>query len=132
MGDVLRKLRYGGQQRVLVANAPEELAGVESALSAAGAQVDAKPDGAYAWSIVFVKSLGETEALARIASGLIEGDGILWLAYPKGTSKRYSVDVNRDMAWPLFDGTGVRLVAQVSIDEDWSAMRLRRIEFSKA
>lgn len=132
MEDVLEKLRCGGQERVLVVNAPDELKGLAVALSAAGASVDTEPCGSYGWSIVFVKSLAETEALATVASGLIEGDGILWLAYPKGTSQRYSVDVNRDKAWPLFDGTGVRLVAQVSIDDDWSALRLRRTEFSKA
>jgi hypothetical protein len=132
MEDVLKKLRYAGQDPVLVANAPDEMRGLEARLSAAGARVDAEPRGSYEWSIVFVKSLAETTTLAGTAAGLIKGDGILWLAYPKGASKRYSVDVNRDTAWPLFDGTGVRLVAQVSIDGDWSAMRLRRIEFSKA
>jgi len=132
MEGVLKKLRYGGQERVLVANPPDELKVLAAALSAEGASVDAEPRGSYGWSIVFVKSLAETEDLASVASGLIENDGILWLAYPKGTSKRYSVDVNRDTAWSLFEGTGVRLVAQVSIDDDWSAMRLRRVEFSKA
>jgi hypothetical protein len=38
--------------------------------------------------------------------------------------------VNRDSAWPLFDDSGTRFVAQVAIDDDWSAMRLRRSEYS--
>jgi hypothetical protein len=129
MEAVLRKLRYLGQTPVLAMRVPEELAALPTALAASGSRVDSAPDGAYAWSIVFVKSLAETAEVAGIARSLIEGDGILWIAYPKKSSKRYSADVNRDSAWPLFHHSGTRLVAQVAIDEDWSAMRLRRSEF---
>lgn len=129
MEHVLKKLRYAGQGHVLVMNPPEELGSLVAALAAAGAQVHSAPDGAYPWSLVFVKSLAETAEVANIAASLIEGDGILWVAYPKKTSKRYSADVNRDSAWPLFDNSGTRFVAQVAIDDDWSAMRVRRSEF---
>jgi hypothetical protein len=127
---LLKKLRYAGQERVLVANVPPELESLTVALAAGGSTVDRAPAGAYPWAIVFVRSLAETAALASQADRLIEGDGVLWVAYPKQSSKKYSADVNRDTAWPLFDGPIVRFVAQVALDDDWSAMRVRRTEYS--
>ena len=59
-------------------------------------------------------------------------DGLLWLAYPKGTSG-LKTDLGRDTMTPLTDPiaslTGVTLV---SIDETWSAMRLRPSERYRA
>lgn len=131
MEAVLKKLRYLGQTPVLAVHAPEELAALPAALAASGARVDSEPEGAYPWAIIFVKSLAETAEVAKMADSLIEGDGILWVAYPKQASKRYRVDVNRDKAWALFESTPTRLVAQTALDDDWSAVRVRRSEFSK-
>lgn len=133
MDAVLKKLRYNGQDPVLVAGVPEESMMLVDSLKQAGAQTThTTPKGAYPWAIVFVKSLAEAREVARDADALVEGDGVLWLAYPKGTSKRYEVDINRDSAWPLFDDSAVRFVANVAIDDDWSAIRLRRKEFVKS
>jgi hypothetical protein len=59
-------------------------------------------------------------------------DGLLWLAYPKGTSG-LKTDLGRDTMTALTDPiarlTGVTLV---SIDEVWSAMRLRPSERYRA
>ena len=57
------------------------------------------------------------------------GDALLWIAYPKGTSKRYTCEFNRDKGWGVLLGSGFDCVRQVAIDEDWSALRFRRIEF---
>lgn len=59
-------------------------------------------------------------------------DQQLWLAYPKGNSKRYKAQINRDSGWAYlgqFDYEGVR---QIAINEDWSALRFRRIAFIKS
>ena len=62
-----------------------------------GAPVDREVKGEYGFVLAFVKSL----AAARVAGesmkdGLADG-GLPWLAYPKGTSKKYrNVDINRD------------------------------------
>jgi hypothetical protein len=60
------------------------------------------------------------------------GDAILWMAYPKGTSKRYECEFNRDNGWDVLGRAGFEGVRQVAIDEDWSALRFRRVEFSKS
>jgi hypothetical protein len=70
--------------------------------------------------------------LNRMSKALLKrasGDVVLWFAYPKGTSKKYSCDFNRDNGWDLLRKSGFESVRQVAVDEDWSALRFRRVEF---
>jgi hypothetical protein len=48
----------------------------------------------------------------------------LWVAYPKGNR----ADINRDSVWPILAGHGLRPIAQVSVDEAWSALRFRPLK----
>jgi uncharacterized protein YdhG (YjbR/CyaY superfamily) len=50
------------------------------------------------------------------------------VAYPKGTSKRYKCEFNRDDGWTVFGEAGYEPVRMVAIDEDWSALRFRKVE----
>lgn len=61
----------------------------------------------------------------------MEGDGVLWFAYPKGTSKRYKCDFNRDNGWEILGQYGFEPVRMIAIDEYWSALRFRRAEYIK-
>lgn len=67
-----------------------------------------------------------------IASLDLDTDLVIWIMYPKGTSKRYKsiVSVNRDLIRTQIY-SGVRTVSMVSLDSDWSAMRLRSKVYSK-
>jgi hypothetical protein len=60
-----------------------------------------------------------------------KGDAIVWFAYPKGTSKKLTCDFNRDTGWKKLKKAGFDTVRAVAIDEDWSALRFRRVEFIK-
>src|SRR5713101_8045074 len=40
----------------------------------------------------------ETELEKKI-NKLAQGDAVVWFAYPKGTSKRYKCEINRDTGW---------------------------------
>jgi hypothetical protein len=51
---------------------------------------------------------------------------ILWLAYPKLTS-RLAADLSRDVIHALAPGYGLDTVSQIAIDEDWSALRFKRV-----
>ncbi len=59
-------------------------------------------------------------------------DFVLWIMYPKGTSKKFKgiVEVNRDDI-RMHINDRVKTVSLVSLDDDWSAMRLRNKKFSK-
>ena len=52
---------------------------------------------------------------------------IFWIAYPKLSSIR-AADLSRDVIRALAPGHGLDTVSQFAIDEDWSALRLKRVK----
>jgi hypothetical protein len=69
------------------------------------------------------------DAWAKAIGRKAAGDAIVWLAYPKKSSKKYTSEFNRDSGWPSMGAAGFEPVRMVAIDEDWSALRFRRAEF---
>ena len=51
---------------------------------------------------------------------------ILWLAYPKLTSS-LAADLSRDVIHKLAPKHGLDTVSQIAIDDDWSALGLKRV-----
>jgi hypothetical protein len=64
-----------------------------------------------------------TELAPRLKAAL-KPKGILWITYPKGTSK-VRTDLNRDILRAAVASFGLEAVALFSVDETWSAMRLK-------
>ena len=54
------------------------------------------------------------------------------MVYPKGSSRKYRCEFNRDSGWPVLGAAGFEPVRMVAIDEDWSALRFRRVEHIKS
>jgi hypothetical protein len=52
---------------------------------------------------------------------------ILWVAYPKLSSK-LAGDLSRNVIHDLAPKYGLDTVSQIAIDEDWSALRLKRVK----
>lgn len=52
--------------------------------------------------------------------------GILWISYPK-TSAKVETDLNRDILRRYLGENGLRAISLISIDNKWSAMRLKKI-----
>lgn len=57
-----------------------------------------------------------------------KNDEVVWLAYPKLSSKKYTCEFNRDTGWQALGDIGFEGVRMVAIDEDWSALRFRKAE----
>ena len=51
---------------------------------------------------------------------------IIWIAYPKLTSK-LAADLSRDLIRALAAKFGLDTVSQIAIDDDWSALRVKRM-----
>jgi len=84
------------------------------------------------FALAFTTKQVEVDTLSRVFAGKAEGDALVWFAYPKGTSKRYKCEFNRDTGWAAMRSSGFDTVRQISIDEDWSALRFRRLEYIKS
>ena len=52
--------------------------------------------------------------------------GILWISYPKRSTK-IETDLNRDILRSYLGKNGLRAISLISVDNTWSAMRLKKI-----
>lgn len=129
MNAIYKKMKYKEQDKILVLNLPED---VRAIMEDFPDQIDEKIEGKYGFVIVFAKQLRQATTSTAEIVGAVEGDTQIWLCYPKGTSKKYKSDIKRDLAWDLFKPYGYRPVSQISINDDWSAMRFRDEKFVKS
>jgi len=133
MDALITKLNYKGQQRIAVINAGDRfLAFLAKELK--GVQLDQEIDQRfpYEFIILFVRLVSEVKLLAPKALHNLTSDGILWFAYPKKTSKKFSSDIDRDHGWEVLIDRGFDKVRLVAIDDDWSALRFRNVRFIKS
>lgn len=128
MNPILKKLFFKGQSPVLLLGAPP---GFKKTASAFGVPVHSQPKGSYDFILAFVHSMAEAEKTAGTVSKALSEKGIFWMAYPKGTSKKYQSDINRDKGHALMQEKGFDGVSLVAIDEDWSAMRFKLLPASR-
>ncbi|GAB4020855.1 hypothetical protein [Spirosoma koreense] len=129
---VFTKLNYKAQPEIAVLNAPEEFLPVLDDMRPSATIVsDSEQIQVGSFVMAFVKTQSDVDAVSQTLAQKLQGDGILWLAYPKGSSKKYTCDFNRDTGWTRLGELGFEPVRQVAIDDDWSALRFRRVEYVK-
>lgn len=81
--------------------------------------------------IAFVSQIEQIEHLAQWISANYQDDQVIWLCYPKGSSKNYRCNFNRDTGWQSIGDIGFEPVRQIAIDQDWSALRFRNARIIK-
>lgn len=128
MTPLFTKLNLKAARPILVLDAPASFEAELAALSGVAVHRTASPAHDLDFAIAFVLMLEDVERVARDVAPRLAGDAILWCAYPKGTSRRYQCAFNRDTGWAAMGAAGYEPVRQVAIDEDWSALRFRRVE----
>ena len=124
------KLNLKDQAEIVVLNAPASFEPELKSLKGVSLRRDAK-GGDIGFSLAFVMTQKEVDTLAPQVAKKAKGDAIVWFAYPKGSSKKYKSQINRDSGWAVMGDAGFEPVRMVAIDEDWSAVRFRRVEFIK-
>jgi hypothetical protein len=131
MSSVFEKLNLKQQREIVVVNAPASFEPELLALQDVAVLRDPKKAKAIQFALAFATRQADVDALAEALAKKAEGDALLWFAYPKSTSKRYRCEFNRDTGWNAMRSAGFDTVRQVAIDEDWSALRFRRVEYIK-
>lgn len=131
VSSIFLKLNLKAQREIAVFNVPASFEAELAQLKGINILRDPGKPKAIQFALAFVMQQSELNHLSRILADGSEGDALLWFAYPKGTSKRYSCDFNRDTGWQVIRKAGFDSVRQVAIDEDWSALRFRRTEYVK-
>ena len=132
MGSIFEKLNLGNRQEIVVLHAPESFKPELARLPVITIHHHLESVAEAGFWLAFVTRRSEVEKLAPEIARRAKGDAIVWFAYPKGTSKKYTCDFNRDTGWASLKKLGFDSVRAVPIDEDWTALRFRRKEFIKA
>lgn len=132
MDPLFKKLAFKNQAEVLVLGAPEsfqlalEKLPEETQVISSLNQVNQ-----IGYALVFVTQKTEIQEFAKASRDKLSADAIVWMCYPKGSSKKYRCDFNRDQGWEPMGEIGFEPVSMVAIDEDWSALRFRNVHFIK-
>ena len=133
MTGIFRKLNFTSQPAIYVENAPEsfgpamndmrQVTAVHESLTGAKQEM---------FAMTFATKQVEVDRFAsRVTKATSGVDAVVWVAYPKGTSKNYQCEFNRDNGWGKLGELGFEPVRQVAIDADWTALRFRRVEYIK-
>ncbi|MGR9682019.1 hypothetical protein ACUOGR_24375, partial [Escherichia coli] len=87
MTPLFKKLNLGTARLIHVLDAPAsfeaELGGLQ------GVEIRREVLGGVAFALAFVRTLAEVERAAQRLTGHVVDDPMLWMAYPKASSKRY-------------------------------------------
>ena len=146
MHGIWRKMQVKDRTRFLVLGAPKEFQPVlqdrdpdwEMETREAIGPVDsggAAGGGAAPTYDVVVIFVSEPEHISRAAeviqTNVAGDDTLLWICYPKKSSKKYKSPITRDEGWDPVIDLGWEGVRQIAIDDDWSALRFRPREAIK-
>jgi hypothetical protein len=132
MATIFEKLNLKDRQEIVVLNAPESFEPELARLPVITLHRHLASVAEAGFFLAFVTRQSEVDGLAPQVADRAKGDAIVWFGYPKGTSKKYKCDFNRDTGWDVLKAAGFDTVRAVAIDEDWSALRFRRNEYIKS
>ncbi|UVW28177.1 DUF3052 family protein [Massilia sp. H6] len=76
--------------------------------------------------LLFAMNRKDLEQYLPIAKERLGDKGSLWIAYLKQSASK-ATDINRDSINAYARENGITGVAMISLDLDWSALRLKRI-----
>lgn len=125
--NVFNKLKIEPDTPALLANAPhdyfEELSRFNEMTVRHNKIEEA---GKFGFIQLFVKQQSELEKYFPRLLQNFDGEGLYWICYPK-KSGSIETDLTRDEGWKVLKKYRYRPVASVSVDDTWSAIRVRLI-----
>ncbi|MBX9901731.1 MAG: hypothetical protein K2Y28_13190 [Burkholderiaceae bacterium] len=129
MADIFKKLNLKDQTEIVVLHAPESFEAELGSLQNIVVHRKLKPQHALQFGLAFVTQEKVLDEVSAAMTKQAKGDALIWIAYPKKSSKKYHCEFNRDSEWRVLSEAGYETVRMVAIDEDWSALRFRKSAF---
>ena len=117
-----RKMKRKAGARAALLDPP---AGYEAKAFAGMERASSTLTGTFDWIQLFVRDQAQLKKLAPRAFRALSPDGLVWISFPKGSSKAQT-DLTRDKGWDALSGLDLKWVTLISVTEEWSAFALRR------
>ncbi len=130
MTTLFKKLNYKNQTKIIILNSPSSFKNEINEMKDF-AKIEKQLNNDIEFVMCFTLTLKEVENFAFQIKGKLKNDAVVWVCYPKQSSKNYNCDFNRDNGFESLKKINLETVRQVSIDEDFSALRFRKLEFIK-
>ncbi|HEY3249920.1 MAG TPA: YdeI/OmpD-associated family protein [Ignavibacteria bacterium] len=121
--EAVRKTRLKEDESILAINPPADYKKTLGTLPK-GVSVSEKFSGMYDVIHLFVVTKAELDTLSAKALKLLRTSGMMWIMYPKGSSK-IQTDLTRDKGWEDFLKNDLKWIQLISFDETWSAFGAR-------
>ena len=119
---ILEKLLLKPGYRAVVLNAPASYQPVLASLPS-GVELAVSLDGQFDFIHYFARDQAELQREGPRLKAALKPRGLLWVSYPKG--RALGTNLNRDIAAAMLHELGLQGVAQVAIDDTWSALRFK-------
>ena len=101
MNAIFKKLNFKDQSAIYVLNAP---ASFHLAMNEMRLLTDMRIDLAKAtevttFALAFTTTKRDLDAFSDLIAKITSSDAVVWVAYPKSSSKNYHCEFNRDPGW---------------------------------
>ncbi len=125
-----KKMKLKPGARAAVVGAPDGYVAELEPLPS-GATLATSLRGTFDWVQVFARTRAELELMAPRAIRALGPGAVLWVSFPKGSSKIQS-DLTRDVGWEVLADADLKWVTLVSVNDTWSAFALRSYRTGEA
>ena len=99
------KLNLKDQSEIIVLNAPASFEPELKSLKGVTIRRDAR-GGDVGFAMAFVLTQKDVDTFGPQMAKKTKGDAVVWFAYPKGSSKKYKSQINRDSGWAVMGQAG--------------------------
>lgn len=121
-------MNHKNQSEIHLINPPEAFEPTKVEISKIIEVREALEGGAtVSFALAFFTQKSEIREVIEKLMGKVNKDSLVWLCYPKKSSKNYKSDITRDNGWEIMGAYSYEPVRQIAIDDDWSALRFRPI-----
>jgi hypothetical protein len=120
---MLAKLKLNADKPIWLIDVPEECLHFFNEVSVYNSMAKGNPSQI----VFFAEDKAGLDANFERITKKMQEDAVFWVAYPKQSGNRQS-DLIRNDGWQIVFDTGYRVVSSALIDENWSAVRIRKFD----
>lgn len=130
--DLLKKLKRKEEEKLYLLSLPELLSDLKKEFSQVLPVEEKLGEEKADFVLVFFHTQEEIREKVPGIMEKIHEDTLFWVSYPKKSSKKVPSDITRDQGWAVFGAYAYEPVSQISISEDYSALRFRPLKDIKS
>lgn len=119
---VFEKLQLKEEKNLLVQGLPSSIEKQFAKISFSKSVTPLLKSRKIDFALVFAINQNQLTSIMQDVLPAMHGDGKLWIAYPKATSKIVS-DLNRQCTWACLKTKGFETIQETELDHVWTAVR---------